>query len=87
MSDILKPGYEEKLSALAEKIFKEEINNDFEFVMTDDFTIVPGGLQFNYDPYEIGSYAEGYIDILIPYAKLKGLIKPGSVLAKWLEQQ
>lgn len=85
LDDILKEGYQDKLERIAKKIFQEEYGADREFFLSEDFTISPGSLLFTYDPYEIGSYAEGYIGVFIPYGKIRQLIRPGSVLDVWLK--
>lgn len=41
-----------------------------------DFYITPGYLVLQFDPYEIGPYAMGEIEIKIPFHKLTGLLMP-----------
>ncbi|MFC0324036.1 RsiV family protein [Gallibacterium melopsittaci] len=43
---------------------------------TDNFTFTYEGLLLSYLPYELGSYAEGEIQLLIPYSALIGVVKP-----------
>lgn len=82
---ILKPSALPIIEKIAKKDFESNYGKEREFFLSDDFTIAPGGLQFNYDPYEIGSYAEGYISVFIPYSKIRNYIKTGSVLDVWLK--
>lgn len=42
----------------------------------DNFTFTYDGMLSLYPPYELGSYAEGEIKLLIPYTKLIGVVKP-----------
>jgi hypothetical protein len=41
----------------------------------ENFFIVPGGLGFHWDPYEIAPYAMGPIEITIPFEKLQNVLK------------
>jgi hypothetical protein len=43
---------------------------------TENCFLSPQGLGFHWDPYEIASYAEGYVEILIPYADIWELLGP-----------
>lgn len=41
----------------------------------DNFYFNHKGLVFSYAPYTISSYSDGQIELLIPYAELKGIVK------------
>jgi hypothetical protein len=41
----------------------------------DNFAITRKGIMFNYTPYEIASYAEGEIQLFIPFEALKSILK------------
>ncbi len=41
-----------------------------------NWNLTKKGLEFTFDPYQVASYAEGQQFVIIPYAKLKGLIQP-----------
>lgn len=82
-----------KLTAVAEKIFRknEKLSADeslkdryfFEndkFSLNQNFTITKEGLKFLYNPYEIKAYAFGTTTLLIPFAELKDIAKPNSLL-------
>ncbi len=43
----------------------------------ENFVITRDGLLFLFGNYELGSYAEGTVDVLIPYANLRGLDRTG----------
>lgn len=88
LAELFKRGYEPKLAAIAEKIFRaQEGLKDGEafsdkyffeggrFVLNDNFSLRADGILFHYNPYEIKSYAEGPTDLFIPNADLKELRK------------
>ena len=41
------------------------------------FTVCPAGLWLYYDPYEVGSYAEGTYVVWIPWDRLEAVRRPG----------
>jgi len=47
--------------------------------ISDDYYFTPTGILFTYQPYILAGFAEGFIDILIPYHSFKYL-KPDSVV-------
>ena len=53
------------------------------FELNDNWFVTPAGLGFSYSPYEIGPYAAGFIEPVIPFAKLKDLLKEGSPLERF----
>jgi hypothetical protein len=54
---------------LSEQGFFENSINKLE-----DFFLAPQGLGFQWDPYEIGPYSMGIIEIVIPYSELQGIL-------------
>lgn len=90
LNDILKPGYEKVLNPYAEKklngLYPEEswFFEPGEFKLNDDFEISPAGLTFDYDKYEIASYASGGQQLFLSFDEIKKWIKPGCVLDQWL---
>ncbi len=93
LDDLLKPGARDELTKLAETALREQhdlkpgdslsekgplFDNAFE--LNDNWFLTPEGLGFSFDPYEIGPYAAGFIEPLIPFAQMKGLPKEGSLL-------
>jgi hypothetical protein len=95
LDDLLNPGWRDALTELAEATLrdqfdlkKEDALNDkgplFDnaFELNDNWFLSPEGLGFSFDPYEIGPYAAGFIEPIIPYSRLNGLVKPGSALER-----
>ncbi len=78
-----------KLKALAEQEFRRSnklgAREDLEkagywfggntFTLPSNYAFTDKGFVFVYNPYEIASYAQGPIEILLPYTRLKGLLK------------
>jgi hypothetical protein len=58
---------EEKLS---EYLFNDTIS------LTNNISLTSKGIRFNYNPYEIGSYAMGEIQLFIPYKELNSYLRP-----------
>jgi hypothetical protein len=98
LDDVLKPGWRDEVTRLAEKALREQhglkpgdaLNGEgplFEnvFELNDNWFLTPEGLGFCYDPYEIGPYAVGMIEPVIPFSQLKAWVKPGSALARVVE--
>ena len=84
--DIFKPGYQEVLSPLLDKAFKERYHlNDDEsldqnlLVKTippnNNIIVTDKGVSFSYVPYEIGPYALGQITLFVPFAEIGKIIK------------
>ncbi len=97
LKDIFIPGYNEKFRVVAEKIFRtqEKLSDtsslqnyffkDAKFALNDNFLVTPVGIRFLYNEYEIKSYAEGQTELLIPYNKIKSLLRPQSVVNQYLK--
>ena len=47
------------------------------------FTFSPSGVEFHYPPYAVGSYAEGYYRVLVPYNVLHSVLHQIGPLARW----
>jgi hypothetical protein len=97
LNDILIDGYKDKLTRIADTIFRKQeklsdtasLANDYffsgnKFSLPKNFLITPLGLRFLYNIYEIKPYAAGRTDILIPYAQLKSLLKPNTVTTQYI---
>lgn len=93
LDSLIKPGTMSQLTAAAEKIFRknEKIsvtaslkdNYFFEnnkFSLNQNFTITKNGLKFLYNPYEIKAYVYGTTELVIPFAELKDIARPNSLL-------
>ncbi len=98
LNDVLVTGYKDSLTIIAERIFRQQekltqtasLANDYffkdaKFGLNDNFAITPVGLKFLYNQYEIKPYAAGQTSLLIPYAQIKSLIKPNSVITQYLK--
>lgn len=97
LNDILANGYNENLTAAAEKIFRRDeklsdtasLKNYFfkdkKFKLNDNFLITPVGLRFFYNEYEIKPYVEGSTELLIPYTDIRSLLRPNTVISQYIK--
>ncbi|MES2378814.1 MAG: DUF3298 domain-containing protein [Bacteroidota bacterium] len=98
LGEIFNANYKEKLTAIADTIFRKEekladtasLANDYffkdnKFALNNNFSITPLGLKFLYNQYEIKPYAAGQTELFIPYAKIKTLLKPNTVITQYLK--
>jgi hypothetical protein len=98
LNDILIEAYQDTLSSVAETIFRQQekltptasLANDYfftdaKFALNNNFAITPVGLKFVYNQYEIKPYAAGQTTLLVPYTKIKSIIKPKSVITQYLK--
>ncbi len=53
-----------------------ESSSQWPFKETDNFTLAGDGLLVKYNAYAIAPHSEGLPELLIPYAALKGILKP-----------
>jgi len=95
LADLFVPDYLPKLTAIAEKNFREkqqipegqnlqEAGYFFEngvFKLNQNFSIGTRDLTFLFNPYEAGPYAMGPIQFSIPYDQLKDILKPDGIIA------
>lgn len=93
LDELINPESMPTLTAVAEKIFRKNeklstteslkdkyfFEND-QFNLNQNFTITNEGLKFLYNPYEIKAYVYGTTELLIPFAELKDIAKPNSLL-------
>ena len=49
------------------------------------FTFSPSGVEFHYPPYAVGSYAEGYYHVIVPYSVLRPVLDKAGPLARWVK--
>jgi hypothetical protein len=66
-------------------VYEEDEAAAFE-ALKDDPTFYPAAnsLVFIFDPYQVGSFAEGYYVVSIPYSQLRSVINPAGPLAPFL---
>lgn len=91
LSSIFKEGFETELKTLVVNKFRKDQNlgpNDpltkaglFEDTLSynDNFLLTKEGINFHYNIYEVWSYAQGTLDIFIPYTDLKAILKPNGI--------
>jgi hypothetical protein len=81
---LLVPGYEDELNRLAQEDFMHQkmpeadsasIEASPPFKLNDNYGFRKEGIVFYFNDYELGSYAEGPTEILIPYERLGNWIK------------
>ena len=62
------------LSLVKEELIKKEVNifdmNNVD--VTENFFVDDKGIHWIYNPYEIAPYAEGIIEVVLPYSKIQG---------------
>ena len=97
LSDIFAPGYQEKFRKIAEKIFRSQEKltdtsslqryffKDAKFALNNNFLVTPVGIRFLYNEYEIKPFTEGQTELLIPYNKIKSLLRPQIVVSQYLK--
>lgn len=84
LNDIFLNGYDTILNHLTDSILGGE--SDLDSVnFNDDFSVSPEGISFNYDPYEIASYAGGSFFAFIPWSRLNPWIDPKGPMA-WVKK-
>src|SRR5690606_29794156 len=79
ISEVLKPGTQDSLRAVAEQIFrknegisatdplKQFFFEDNKFVLNDNYLFTPDGIRYVYNEYEIKPYSSGRTELIIPY--------------------
>ncbi|OOQ61765.1 DUF3298 and DUF4163 domain-containing protein [Mucilaginibacter pedocola] len=97
LEDVLQPNTQKQLNKIGERIFRKNENlkdtasleqdyffEDAKFVLNENYLFTPVGIKFLYNEYEIKPYAAGQTELVIPWAELKTLLKPTSVVAHYL---
>ena len=73
-SDIFKPDYYQPLTSLLReylpKCTEMDMVNEPDIYPNDNFYITPEGVTFVYQQYEIGPYALGIVEVLVPWSEL-----------------
>jgi hypothetical protein len=89
LSDLFKEGYWPVLNSVADSIFRKmnripRVYNlqlagywfeDGNFHLNENYYIIPTGLIFYFNPYEIGPYSMGATKLIIPYSQIKNYIR------------
>lgn len=73
----LKQMAERKFREVKAEAFREGFDFDeiFPFKLADNSGLVKDGLYFCYVPYEVGPYALGYTEFVIPFDEIKQILK------------
>jgi hypothetical protein len=98
LDELFKPGTKPELVKIAEAIFRKNeglsptaslANGYFftnnQFALNENFLILADGIEFLYNPYEIKPYASGKTRLMIPYAQIKALIRPNTILSTLID--
>jgi len=90
LADLVEPGFEEKWAALGRtEILKSHGQKpdaslkdaglfEDKLELNENWFLVPGGIGFSYAPYEIGPYALGSIEFILPWKDVIDDLKPGT---------
>jgi len=95
LDDLFAPAARESLRALGETAFRAargiapdaDLGGEgfwFEgnrFAVPDDFAVEPRGLRFQFDAYEVGPYALGPTEFVVPWESLRPLLRTDGPLA------
>ncbi|MDU1904294.1 MAG: RsiV family protein [Dysgonomonas sp.] len=85
-SQLFKAGYEEKLASLIQDIINERnsstddndhislLGNITDIKPNQNFCFSENGIIYIYNPYEIGPYSQGMVEIEIPYEEIEVLL-------------
>jgi hypothetical protein len=96
-ADLIQPSMMARFAYLASTIFRKQeglsptqsLENYFfenqKFSLNSNFLITKKGLLFYYNSYEIRSYAEGPMELLVPYTAISGLLKINPYIPKNLK--
>lgn len=87
LDGMLRPGFRDELNRLAEEDLRNQFDGnerdslgipellDGNFKLNENYGFRKEGIVFYFNDYELGSFLEGPIEILIPYERLQGWIK------------
>lgn len=90
LEELAKPGFEKKWAALGAAELRKSSGvkpdapltdaglSEDKLELTSNWFLVPGGIGFNYPPYEIASYARGAVEFILPWKEIIGDLKPGN---------
>ena len=75
LQTILEKKFRTAYNVKKEEKLSEWLLNDT-MSLTNNISLTSKGIRFNYNPYEIGSYALGEIQLYIPYKELNSCLRP-----------
>lgn len=99
LGDLFVPDAEKKLTTVGEEIFRKQKDlkpnqslgeagyffQDDKFYLNNNFLINPEDITFLYNAYEIAPYVMGPIELKIPYASIKDLVRKDGPLNSFLK--
>ena len=89
--DVLKPGYEEPLARAAEEQLRRYLGIkpdaplnegplDVERIeLNENWYLTVGGIGFSHEPYEVASFAVGFVSYTLPWEVLKPWLLEGAL--------
>jgi hypothetical protein len=86
LSDVLRPGFERDVEAALARAARRRAGlkpgeplDSYYFVenipATENFYLTGKGIVFGYPPYEIASYADGQVELFVPFAEVKKWVR------------
>lgn len=87
LDDILKTGYKDELSEILTKSLRKQYGMNEKDILADNgffvekidpssnYYLTNKGIGFVYNPYEIASFANGTIDIFVPFSEIANIVK------------
>ena len=52
-----------------------------------NFYITDESINYVFNPYEIAPYSLGQTEVIIPFYKLKGILKPNNIISHLIDKQ
>lgn len=88
LPDLMEEGFGQKLTEKLNEELRKKLElgrggslrrNGFfvdQVELTQNFLLTSKGLGFHWDPYEIGPYSMGFVEVVIPYGKIGDILNP-----------
>ncbi|MBL9154669.1 MAG: DUF3298 domain-containing protein [Verrucomicrobiales bacterium] len=89
--DILKPGFEEPLARAAEAQWRRNAGlaadaplsggplDTYRIELSESWFLTSGGIGFSHEPYELASFAEGFVVYVLPWEVMKPWLRVGAL--------
>jgi hypothetical protein len=86
LADLIKPGQEKAIEAALNRAARRRAGlkaneklDSYYFVesmpVTENFYVTGKGIVFSYPPYEVSSYADGQVELFVPFAEIRESLK------------
>lgn len=92
LTDIFKESSLEEVKNICYKKFKikynktdEDIRQFHEFFLPEAFAIFGNGILFQFNPYDVGSFAEGALTVFLPYREIKRYLNRNDLIRHSLD--